>query len=327
MVLAPMANVTDAAFRRTIAKYGKPDVFYTEFVSADGLDSPGREKLMTDFKYSTSEQPIVAQIFSSRPEKIEKASSLVRELGFAGVDINMGCPDTSVNKQGAGAALSKDFPLAQELIYAAKQGAGDLPVSVKIRLGYNTNQIEEWLPALLESRPATITVHGRTKKEMSKVPARWNDIARAVEIRDEWSRAKGLSKDERTLIVGNGDVKDIIDAKQKVNETQVDGVMLGRAIFGNPWLFSTEITRDQVGFDERLRVMLEHAEAFHELLGSEKHFHIMRKHFGAYVTGFPNAKELRELLMETENIEDVRSLVSRLRKNLGSHTTNIIEPV
>lgn len=326
-ILAPMANVTDAAFRRTIATYGKPDVFYTEFVSADGLDSPGRSRLLPDFKYSKEEEPIVAQIFSSRPEKIEKAASLVRELGFDGVDINMGCPDTSVNKQGAGAALSKDFTLAQELVLAAKRGAGEMPVSVKIRLGFNTNQIEEWLPALLSARPAAVIVHGRTRKEMSKVPARWNDIARAVEIRNEWSDKEGIPVDERTLVVGNGDVKDLDDARSKVGETQVDGVMIGRAIFGNPWLFNPNANRDEVSFDERLRVMLEHAELFDQLLGQEKPFHIMRKHFGAYVAGFPNAKELREELMQTESIDDVRKIVEEQRKILPSHTTNTVEPV
>lgn len=327
MILAPMANVTDVAFRRTIAKYGKPDVFFTEFVSADGLDSPGRERLLPDLRYSKEEHFIVAQIFSSRPEKIEKAAALIRELGFDGVDINMGCPDVSVNKQGAGAALSKDFSLAQDLILAAKKGAKDIPVSVKIRLGFNTNQIEDWLPALLKVRPAAITVHGRTRKEMSKVPARWNDIARAVEIRNEWSHLNGIGQNEQTLIFGNGDVKDLVDAEEKVKTTGVNGVMLGRAIFGNPWLFNPDITRDEVSFDERLRVMLEHAESFNELLGEEKPFHIMRKHFGAYVNGFPNAKELREELMQTESIEDVRKVVSKARKNILLHTTNRVEPV
>lgn len=327
LVLAPMANVTDVAFRQTIAEYGQPDVFYTEFVSADGLDSPGREKLLVDFKYSEEEQPLVAQIFSANPEKIKKAASLVQELGFSGVDINMGCPDSAVVKQRAGAALSKDFSLAQQLIIAAKEGAPEIPVSVKIRLGFNENQIEEWLPALLEARPAVITVHGRTKKEMSKVPARWNDIARCVEIRNEWSTEKGILPEERTLIVGNGDVKDIARAQEKAKQTGVDGVMLGRAIFGNPWLFNKEIKREDVSLDERLGVLLEHAETFDRLLGAHKPFHIMRKHFGAYVTGFPNAKELREQLMQTESIEDTRKVIKEARKNLPSQTTNIVEPV
>ncbi|MDZ7725969.1 MAG: tRNA-dihydrouridine synthase [Candidatus Campbellbacteria bacterium] len=319
MALAPMANVTDAAFRRTIAKYGKPDVFWTEFVSADGLDSPGRERLLVDLKYSEEERPVVAQIFSADPLKIEKASALVNELGFDGVDINMGCPDKAVNKQGAGAALSKDLELAKEIVRAAKRGAGDLPVSVKIRLGYDQNQIEEWIPALLEVRPAVIIVHGRTRKEMSKVPARWDEIARCVEARDEWSEANNIESEERTLIFGNGDVEDLADAKEKAQKHNVDGVMLGRAIFGNPWLFDPKVDRDDVPRHERLQVMLEHAELFNKLLGEEKPFHIMRKHFGAYVSGFPNASGLRERLMNTESIDDAREVISEEIKSFSEH--------
>lgn len=309
-ILAPMANVTDAAFRRTIAGKGKPSVFYTEFVSADGLDSSGRDRLLPDLQYSEGERPIVAQIFSSNPEKIERAAALVRELGFDGVDINMGCPDKSVMKQGAGAALAKDYALAQRLVLAAKRGARDIPVSVKVRLGDTTNQIEDWIPALLETEPAAIIVHGRTRKEMSKVPARWNDIARVVEIRDEWSDERGIEQGERTLIVGNGDVLSMADARKKAGESGVDGVMLGRAIFGNPWLFDEFVERESLPEVERLQVMLEHAELFDELLGKEKPFHIMRKHFGSYVSGFRGAKELREKLMLTESVDDVRQLVS-----------------
>lgn len=308
-VLAPLANVTDAAFRRIIAKNGKPDVFWTEFVSADGLDSDGREKLLPDLIYSEEERPIVAQLFSANPEKIEKAAALIQELGFDGIDINMGCPDRAVVKQGAGAALVKNFSRAQDIVRAAKAGAPELPVSVKVRLGDTVNQIEEWIPALLEARPAVITVHGRTRKEMSKVPARWDDIARCVEIRDEWSRAKGIEPSEQTLIVGNGDALSLADAREKARVSGVDGVMLGRAIFGNPWLFNDKIVREDLSEAERLRALLEHAELFHEILGDVKPFHIMRKHFSSYVTGFTHAKALREKLMLTENIEDVRLLV------------------
>ncbi len=142
MILAPMADVTDAAFRRLIAKYGKPDVMFTEFVSADGLCHPqGREKLLIDLSYTEGERPIIAQLFTGKPEKIREAAALVRELGFDGLDINMGCPDRKVEKQCAGAALMKDPKLARELIRAAREGAGGLPISVKTRIGYNKNDL------------------------------------------------------------------------------------------------------------------------------------------------------------------------------------------
>ncbi len=158
--LAPLANVTDCAFRELVAKYGKPDVMWTEFVSADGLCSPvGREKLMIDLAYTEAERPIVAQIFSSKPENIREAAKLVALLGFDGVDINMGCPDRTIEKQNAGAALIKNPKLAQEIIYAAKEGAGDLPVSVKTRIGYNKDILDEWIPMLLLTKPAAITIH------------------------------------------------------------------------------------------------------------------------------------------------------------------------
>ena len=169
-VLAPMADVTDAAFRRIIAKYGKPDVFWTEFVSADGLTlapEEGRKKLLRDLEYSESERPIVAQFFTSNPENMKKAAELAVELGFDGIDINMGCPDKSVEKQKAGAALIKNPKLAREIIRAAKAGAGSLPVSVKTRLGYNKDELETWLPELLAEEPAVVTIHARTRKEMS----------------------------------------------------------------------------------------------------------------------------------------------------------------
>src|SRR3989344_375720 len=179
--LAPLEDVTDAAFRRLIAKHGKPDVMFTEFTSADGLvlaDEDGQNKLRRKLLYSDSERPIVAQIFTSSPERMEKASRLVAELVFDGVDINMGCPDRAVEKSGCGAALIKNPVLARELIRAAK--TSELPVSIKTRIGYNTDELDSWLPELLAEEPAAIIIHARTRKEMSDVPARWGTVARAV---------------------------------------------------------------------------------------------------------------------------------------------------
>lgn len=345
MVLAPMADVTDPAFRRIIAKYGKPDVLWTEFVSADGLFLGGYDALIKDLAFSKSERPIVAQFFTSKPEMMEKAAKLAVKLGFDGIDINMGCPDKSIEKQNAGAKLMTNPKLAQEIILAAKRGVQsaqrsdlkksrtkgqtlDIPVSVKTRIGWNKNELETWLPALLETNPAVITVHARTRKELSLVPAKWEHVKRAVEIRNEFRDSKG--KSSKTLIFGNGDVKDLEDAKAKVLETGCDGIMFGRAIFGNPWLFATKgptfgnldprSDLGKTGITEKLKVLVEHTKLFEKLL-PHKSFAIMKKHYKAYVTGWPacagrvGAKELRMRLMEAKNANEVEQVVNEYLKN------------
>lgn len=321
MVLAPMADVTDAAFRRIIAKYGKPDVFWTEFVAADGLVSPGRKVLLKSLEYTKAEKPIVAQLFSAHPEKMYEAAKLVAELGFDGLDINMGCPDRTIEKQCAGAALMKNPKLALEIIKAAKEGiksaGSDIPVSVKTRLGYNKDELETWLPILLSAEPAVITVHARTRKEMSNVPARWDRVKAAVAIRNKLK--------SETLIFGNGDVLDLADARKKASETGCDGVMLGRAIFGNPWLFvgqkadsrfriqDSRAERPTTG--EKLKVLIEHAKLFEKIFGKTKNFAVMKKHFKAYVNGFGGAKELRTKLMLVNNSKEVSKIIAGFLKS------------
>jgi nifR3 family TIM-barrel protein len=300
-VLAPMADVTDCAFRAIIAKYGKPDVFWTEFVSSDGLASRGREALMIDFKFGQNEHPIVAQIFGANIKNMETAARLCASLGFDGIDINMGCPDRSVLKQETGAAHIKNPNHAVKIIQAVKRGAPNLPVSVKTRLGFNQVEIEKWAPKLLSAGIAALTIHGRTRKELSLVPAHWEDIKKAVAIRD--------SLGVKTLILGNGDVKSLEDAKRHVSEFGVDGVMLGRAIFGNPWLFDEN--KKEIALNERLEVMLEHTKLFVEMLGQYKNFAIMKKHYKAYVNGFPGAKELRIELMEAKTYEEIERLTRK----------------
>ena len=337
MVLAPMADVTDCAFRQIIVKYGKPDVFWTEFVSANGLAHlKARKKLLIDLKYGKNEHPIVAQIFGSNVNNIKEASALCQKLGFDGVDINMGCPDKSIEKQCAGAAMIKDPKLAREIIISAKKGAPNLPISVKTRIGYNGNSLDEkWIRELLNEDLAVLIVHLRTRKEMSLVPAHWEVMKRIVEIRDEMKK--------KTLIFGNGDVVDIDDARRKCKETNCDGVMLGRAIFGNPWLFSPlrleHISKSNLsgvatpanfsarqpakGFSqyvpslqEKLKVMVEHTKLFEKMLGEHKNFAIMKKHYKAYVNGFEGAKELRMKLMEAENAKEIKKITDDFFKKL-----------
>lgn len=301
-VLAPMADVTDAAFRRVIAKYGKPDVMWTEFVSADGLalaPEEGRKKLLKDLEYSESERPIVAQFFTSNPANMRLAAQLAANLGFDGVDINMGCPDKSIEKQGAGAAAIKNPENAIKVIEAAKVG---LPVSVKTRLGFNKVELD-WIKTLLSLNLLALTIHLRTRKEMSKVAAHWELAQEIIELRNDIS--------PETLIIFNGDVKDLVEARQRVIETGCDGVMLGRAIFGNPFLFSEKKCPEGIeGLKLRLSVMVEHTKLFEELL-PHKSFAIMKKHFKAYVAGFDGANELRSQLMETSNANEVSNIVDK----------------
>jgi len=340
--LAPMADVTDGAFRQIIAKYGGPDVMWTEFVSADGLcHSKGREKLLTDLIYSENERPIVAQLFTAHPDKMFVAAKFIAELGFDGLDINMGCPDRKVEKQDAGAALMKNPKLAREIIAAAKEGvAHKLPVSVKTRLGYARDEIETWFPALIEAGIAAVTIHARTRKEMSKVPAHWEAITRAVAIRNQLKSG--------TLIIGNGDTSSLEVARARATETGADGIMLGRAVFGNPWLFSelnprthlkgaqgeslrsSRGSRDQshfgfpaskikgdtfdpqgVALREHLRVLVEHTQLFEKLLGEIKSFAIMKKHFKAYLSGFSDTSELRQKLMAASDANTVAQIVDK----------------
>lgn len=304
--LAPMADVTDAAFRRIVAKYGKPDVLWTEFVAVDGLLSPGKEVLLKDLMYTQEERPIVAQVFGSKPDHFFKVAAMIAELGFDGIDINMGCPDRNVEKQGGGASLMRHPKLAQEIIAATKEGARGLPVSVKTRVGYNAVEIATWLPVLLDAKPAAITVHARTRKEMSDVPARWEHVAEAVKM------AKGTG----TLIIGNGDVKDLGDAQKKAAETGADGIMIGRAIFGNPFLFAGR-SLDEMPLVERFAIMLEHTKLFMELLGDVKNFAVMKKHYKAYVNGFDGAKELRVRLMEADGVAEVEAIVKDFLSDRG----------
>ena len=312
-VLAPMADVTDPAYRRLIAEYGRPDVTWTEFVSADGLyatrerkDMPDAENpLMRDLLYTEGERPIVAQLFTSNPETMAYAAKLAAELGYDGVDINMGCPDRSIEKQGAGAAMIKNPERAKEVFRAARSSG--LPTSVKTRIGYNEEIMEEWLPQILAEQPDALTVHLRTRKEMSKVPAHWDLMSRAVAIRDRVSPS--------TKIIGNGDVKDLQEARQKIAETGADGIMLGRAIFGNPWVFTGRTTEDITPIG-RLEA-LEKLSLYYAELVPTKPFHILKKHFKAFVHGWDNAAEMRARLMDTNTQEELLSELQHAKELIG----------
>lgn len=334
-VLAPMADVTDVSFRQAVVKFsrkgepgGGPDVLWTEFVSADGLILGGKESLINDLKFEENERPIVAQLFGSNPETMRQASKLVAELGFDGIDINMGCPDKSIEKQGAGASMIKNPGSAEEIIRAVKTGIHDagkiIPVSVKTRIGYHTPEIETWIPFLLKQDIAALTVHVRTRKELSKVPARWQFLKRIVELRDLFA--------PHTLIIGNGDITDTYIGKKRAKQSGVDGVMIGRSALGNPWIFdehsviktsllsiprfisqflpskwvkklkgSRKYTVVEKTQEERIEALLYHAELFDKYLKHHKNFSVIKKHIKAYINGFPGAKEMRAEIFDTVN--------------------------
>jgi tRNA-dihydrouridine synthase len=303
-VLAPMEDVTDVAFRTLIAAKSSPAVprvFYTEFTSADGLllaDEHGKQKLLKKLEYGEAERPIVAQLFTSNVGHMEAVAKLCRELGFDGFDINMGCPVDEVVRQHCGAGLIREPSLARQLIRAARRGF-DGPVSVKTRLGYNVDELETWLPELLSEAPAAVVLHARTRKEMSLVPARWERVARAVEIRNS------LKLDTR--IIGNGDVKNLADAREKCAATGADGAMLGRAVFGNPWLFADRT--DEPTREERIRALIEHIALFRQKMTGFSSEALMKKHFKAYIHGWEGAKELRARLMEAANLVEATALL------------------
>lgn len=304
--LAPLYDVTDAAFRRVIASHGKPHVFYTEFTSTDGLQSAGRDKLLHHLKFSEIEHPIVAQVFGTNPEKFRQTAELVRSLGFDGMDINMGCPDKNIIKTGSCAALYRTPELAQELIAAAKEGAGHMPVSVKIRIGDSKIDWQPWIDALLKAEPAAMAVHLRTRKEMSAVPAHWELMPEIVKFIRE-----NTSAENRPIIIGNGDVADLNDGRKKSYETGCDGVMLGRAIFGNPWLFAEH----SPSREEKLAALLEHVSLYDQMFAGVKPFDIMKRHFKAYINGFDGAAELRAQLYECKSAGEVEAALKPLLKS------------
>lgn len=309
-VLAPMANVTDCVFRKMIAKYGKPDVMWTEFVSANGLLSPGRKRLLVDLQFSKKERPIVAQLFSGNSEAMRLAAQTIVDLGFDGLDINTGCPDRSIERQGGGASLIKRQDCALDIIKSAREGVllslvkkkrrKEIPVSVKTRIGYSKIDLE-WVKLLLEQKLPALTIHLRTRKEMSQVKAHWEVMPEIIRMRNEIS--------PETLIIGNGDVNSIEEAKEKCREYGCDGIMIGRGIFGKPWFFSKKKYKESI--ENKLKVLLEHTKIFEKTFKGIKNFDVMKKHFKAYVSGWKGAKELRIKLMQTKNYKEVKEVVDK----------------
>ncbi len=298
-VLAPMDDVTDVVFREVVSKVARPDVFFTEFVSVDAVNSKGAEKQLRKFDFTINQRPIVAQIWGNNPENFYKTAKLLKKLGFDGIDINMGCPISKVIKRGSCSALINNHPLALEIINATKKGANGLPVSVKTRLGVKEIQTEKWFTFLLSQNLDAITIHGRTVAEMSKVPAHWDEIGKIVAFRDEFKKD--------TVIIGNGDVKSHMEVLEKTDLYKVDGVMIGRGVFQN--LFVFEKRPSQKNIQEMIKLLLAHAKLFDKVWGEEKNFAILRKFFKVYVSGFPGASNLRIKLMQVSNLKETEDTI------------------
>lgn len=347
--LAAMDGVTDASMRHISAKYGKPDFMITEFTSSDGVIR-GVMRLLRDLSFTEDQRPIVAQLFGSDPESFHTATIICCALGFDGIDINMGCPANSVAHKGGGAALINTPDLAVKIIRAVQQGVKEwsegrilesldlppefvahlherarllpdvireqrtlLPVSVKTRIGFSHPVVDEWIGRLLETNLAVIAVHGRTLEQHYGGEASWEHIAKAA----------SLAKGSGTLLFGNGDLKTPEDIVKRVQESGVDGVWIGRAAMGNPWIFEqyrsfiTNGTYTEPTIQERFSVAIEHAEFFEHLnqtmfKNDPLPFLNMRKHLGWYVKNFPDATAIRAKLYQTNTSAQVKTILSSL---------------
>lgn len=297
-----MDDVTDNVFRQVMLEAGRPDVFFTEFSNADGLVHGANGIPLRKLNFTPNQHPIVAQIWGTDSANMEKAAKMVADLGFDGIDINMGCPVREVVKKGAGAGLIGEYKLAGELIAAVKKGAGGLPLSIKTRLGKGKNIAESWVTFLLGQDIAALTVHARIARQMSKGKADWDEIGKIVNIKDNIS--------PKTLIIGNGDIKSYSEVLQMYKKYGVDGVMIGRGVFANPWVFD----KNGSGMHKKaeyIDLLRKHMDLFESVWGESKNFEIIKKFFKMYVKGFPGANHLRIKMMEAKNFGEVREILTK----------------
>jgi len=303
-VLAPMEDVTNFAFREIVATLlPKPDVMFTEFTNVEALTSEGFEKTIPRLSFSENQRPIVAQIWGINPKSFYKSALLIQKLKFDGIDINMGCPERSVVKSGAGAAMIDDQNLAREVISAVKKGAGNLPVSVKTRIGFKSVVTTEWITFLLEQKIDALSIHGRTAKQMSKGSADWDEVKKTVEIRDRVS--------PETLIIGNGDVENYSQVVNIQKKYGVDGVMIGRGIFKNPWVFDPTTLPSHRASCDYINLLLKHMDLCEKTNSNPKAFEPMKKFFKMYINNFKGASILRQKLMETKNFDAARKILEK----------------
>ncbi len=313
-VLAPMDDVTDTVFRQIIADCAPPDLYFTEFVNVDGLQSPGRPKLLKKLLFTPTEQPLIAQIWGKQPENFYKTArqladgTFAHELGlsegtnFAGVDLNMGCPEKNIVKNGTCSALMNDRELTKSIIDATREGlAGKLPLSVKTRLGFNEVDMG-WIEFLFQQKLDMLAIHGRTRREMSKVPAQWDKIGEARELRDK------LAPD--TLIVGNGDVRDRQHGLELAEQYGLDGVMIGRGVFEDPFAFAENSPWPDMPAEDRIALYKKHVELFAKTWQDrQRPVQTLNKFCKIYINNFNGAKELREKLMSAKGTDELNRLM------------------
>lgn len=316
LVLAPMEDVTDTSFRELVARISDPEclqVVFTEFTAVDGMNHPvGKERVSERFVVSESEREVlrekgiklVAQIWGNKPEVFHKiAKEITEEYDFDGLDINMGCPVKNVVKQGCCSALIDQPALAQEIILATKEGT-HLPVSVKTRTGIRQHETERWMRQVIETRPAAITLHGRVQKQQSEGLADWNEIEKAARLRDELA--------PEIPFLGNGDVMSYQQAADYTAKYGLDGVMIGRGIFHNPWFFNPE--EKERTKEEKMEQLILHTKLFERNWAGRKNFNILKRFYKIYANGFAGASQLRAKLMTANNYDEVYQLV-------GDHLT------
>ena len=300
LILAPMEDVTDVVFRHVVKAAGAPDVFFTEFTNSDSFCHPdGIESVRGRLAFTEDEQPMVAHIWGDKPAFFREMSIALADMGFKGIDLNMGCPVPNVAERGKGSGLILRPDVAAKLIAAAK--AGGLPVSVKTRLGFtDTAEMESWISHLLRQDIANLSVHMRTRKEMSKVDAHWELIPQIVKLRDEIA--------PQTLITINGDILDRRMGLALAEKYGVDGLMIGRGIFKNPYAFEKEpkehTPKEMI---DLLRLQLDLQDQFSEQV--PRSIVGLHRFFKIYVKGFPGANDLRVSLMNTKSTAEVREIL------------------
>lgn len=323
-----MEDVTDVVFREIINGCGRPDVFFTEFTNCSGVQSVGGARVIHRLKYFETQRPIVAQVWGITPEDYFKTAKLIVDLGFDGIDINMGCPVPGVIKQGACSALIKNHALAKEIVTATKEGLmGKIPLSIKTRIGFKTIDTENWIGFLLkECRPEALTIHGRTVSELSKVPVHWEEVGKAVELNNQIfsDLEQQNSSNSKTIIIGNGDILSLDQGRELASQHGFDGMMLGRGVFSNPYLFNPDISRDVEGnlFNhktelpitpkDRINLVLKHLDLWEKTWGETKPYQILKKYFKIYVSSFPGSSDLRQKLMDTKSIEEARVVLNEI---------------
>lgn len=301
-VLAPMDDVTDTVFRRIIADTAAPDLFFTEFVNVDGLQSPGRPHLMKKLRKTDAERPLVAQIWGKDPEKYYKTAQELVEMGFDAIDINMGCPAKPVIKNGCCSALIENRPLALEIIKATQEGAaGRVPVSVKTRLGFRQVDLT-WHELLLKQNLAMLTLHGRTQREMSAVPAHWDLIGEVRKMRDQIA--------PETIFVGNGDVQNRQHGMELAEQYKLDGIMIGRGIFHDPFAFAEHSPWMEYTREQRIELFKKHVELFQQTwTEGDRAIVTLNKFCKIYINHFDGAKEMREQLMNAGSAAELLNIL------------------